>query len=209
MKSLTGAEIDVDEDLLETFNDESLFLDTLLCSKEERSQSFKDLSKLPLMILFPSGVKATLYTLSRWPRRESSKIPEETSHIRITESRLPAATMEPSGEMDTEVTPASWFWGLDAPAVDEGVGAVSMVIIRHDASLKSQTRMVSSPDPETIYRPSLEKSSEYISCSWPSKTCRRRFLAISQTCPYKTKQKGSSQLININNGHQKRKKDKL
>ena len=59
-KSLTGTEIDADEDLLDTFNDESLFLVALLCSRELRSQSFKDLSKLPLMIPFPSGVNATL-----------------------------------------------------------------------------------------------------------------------------------------------------
>ena len=71
------------------------------------SQNFNVLSKLPLTSPLPSGVKATLYTLSRCPRSRSTRTPVATSHIRTTVSREPAATNCPLGEMATEVTPAS------------------------------------------------------------------------------------------------------
>ena len=114
------------------------------------SQYFKDLSRLPLTRPFPSGVNATLYTLSLWPRSRSSRVPDATSHIRTMLSKLPAATNVASGEIVTEVTPASLL----------RESASLMVRILQDLSYISQIRVVLSPEPETMRRPSREKSRE-------------------------------------------------
>lgn len=114
------------------------------------SQYFNVLSKLPLTRPFPSGVNATLYTLSRWPRNRSTSCPLLTSHIRTTVSSEPAATHRPSGEMATLVTPASLFRESGSLMVSTFGGPPCM----------SHIRAVLSPEPETMRRPSCEKSRE-------------------------------------------------
>ena len=140
----------------------------LLAPSEARtltSQYFKDLSRLPLTRPFPSGVNATLYTLSLWPRSRSSRVPDATSHIRTMVSKLPAATRVASGEKVTDVTPGSF---------------VSLTVSTlWNLWYKSQIRIVLPPEPEMMKFPSLEKSREWTFCWWPSKTCWIRPLAMS------------------------------
>lgn len=115
------------------------------------------------------------------PRSFSIKFPVEISHIRTIQSSDPAATNRPSGETATDVTPASV---KDASALSDvavGVGVlVSTVNTRHCVSPKTledgdvgecgdddgrngarfQIRVVRSPDPDIMNRPSGEKASE-------------------------------------------------
>src|SRR6266404_997204 len=109
------------------------------------SQYLSVLSRLPLTIPSPSGVNATLYTLSLCPLRRSISWPVATSHMRTVLSREPAATRRPSGEIATLVTPES--------AVSVSRSARSLLL----PSCISQMRVVRSPEPDIIKRPSREK----------------------------------------------------
>ena len=96
------------------------------------SHPFNVLSKLPLTSPLPSGVNATLYTLSLCPRSCSSSCPVTTSQIRTTLSSDPAATYRESGEMATEVMPES---RLDPTlsATADVPGPVVVVLLREGA----------------------------------------------------------------------------
>ena len=121
----------------------------LLAASTLTSQYFTNLSRLPLTRPFPSDVNATLYTLSLWPCSRSSRAPVATSHIWTMGSTLPAAIRAPSGEIVTHATPEPLEPSLSL--------MVSTLLV---PSCMSQIRIVLSPEPEMMRRPSLEKSRE-------------------------------------------------
>ena len=113
------------------------------------SQYFSELSQLPLTRPFPSDVNARQYMPSLWPCSRSSRAPVATSRIRTMASKLPTAIRAASGEIVTDVTQETKERSLSL-----------MVSTLLDVSYMSQIRIVLSPEPEMMKRPSLEKSRE-------------------------------------------------
>jgi len=72
------------------------------------SHTFTVLSQPPVASCFPSGLQATLYTESLWPRRVSNSLPVSTSHTFALASPLPVASRLPSGLQATVLTQSLW-----------------------------------------------------------------------------------------------------